>query len=244
MADSTQEGKADNDRKTAASTSGDTSDRTSDTSTQETCSVNDTGLVHPSLQQCSEQRTHKGHIDDLHKGQIDDLDQGHGEGPSNQTENLFTGRSSSDEKNPESQNNINSLGDAAIRRRNIQTGSDTVSESAGTTAGVQWNQSNDSSRDVLPECVVCQTRRVMCVLLPCRHACVCLACFKLLDKCPLCRAPLESYFLLEDVVAEVEDGEINEDIVLEEIHQQAVRTSLGQAWEDFNDRLNHWLGFR
>ncbi|XP_012944875.1 uncharacterized protein LOC101860534 [Aplysia californica] len=105
------------------------------------------------------------------------------------------------------------------------------------------------SCDCLPECVVCQTRRVRCVLLPCRHACVCLGCFKLLDKCPLCRGGLESYFLLGDQENSNCEGDCGgdgegEDAILQELHQQAVRASLGQVWEDFHRRLYGLLGFR
>ena len=31
------------------------------------------------------------------------------------------------------------------------------------------------------------------ILLPCRHVCVCHECVQLLDKCPVCRAPLLAY---------------------------------------------------
>ena len=46
-----------------------------------------------------------------------------------------------------------------------------------------------------PECVACLTEPRDTILLPCRHLCVCSSCFELLtlDRCPVCRAPFQSY---------------------------------------------------
>ncbi|XP_059143122.1 cell growth regulator with RING finger domain protein 1-like [Physella acuta] len=87
-----------------------------------------------------------------------------------------------------------------------------------------------------PECVVCQTRPVMCALLPCRHACVCLGCFKLLDKCPMCRSVLQSYFLLD----ECEEDESS----LHDFQHQAINAHFDSLWERINLRLNAFFGFR
>lgn len=43
-------------------------------------------------------------------------------------------------------------------------------------------------------CCVCQTLPVFFTLLPCRHACVCRSCVKQLDRCPICRSYIDSYF--------------------------------------------------
>jgi len=43
-------------------------------------------------------------------------------------------------------------------------------------------------------CTVCATERVTHVLLPCKHACICENCFNLIDKCPICRRHVTSYF--------------------------------------------------
>ncbi|CAG5125108.1 unnamed protein product [Candidula unifasciata] len=100
----------------------------------------------------------------------------------------------------------------------------------------------------LAECVVCQTHRVRCALLPCRHACVCLGCFRLLYRCPMCRAGIDSYFLLrsnvdgDDGTTEEEDG--SEDDMLQDMQQEAVNASFYQTLHRWNDRLNHVLGFR
>jgi len=54
-----------------------------------------------------------------------------------------------------------------------------------------------------PECVACLTEPKDTILLPCRHLCVCHHCFDhlTLDKCPVCRAPFQSYlrFNVDDV---------------------------------------------
>ena len=46
-------------------------------------------------------------------------------------------------------------------------------------------------------CVICQEEMVSIALLPCRHACTCLECFTKIDKCPLCRSYIRSYFMLK-----------------------------------------------
>lgn len=46
------------------------------------------------------------------------------------------------------------------------------------------------------DCVVCQTSHVTHVILPCRHACACQQCFQRLDKCPICRGYILSYFMI------------------------------------------------
>ncbi|KAL1523193.1 hypothetical protein AB1Y20_018146 [Prymnesium parvum] len=46
-----------------------------------------------------------------------------------------------------------------------------------------------------PECIACLTEPRDTILLPCRHLCVCSDCFErlTLDRCPVCRAPFQSY---------------------------------------------------
>jgi len=43
-------------------------------------------------------------------------------------------------------------------------------------------------------CAICLTERVTRVLLPCKHACICENCFNLIDKCPICKGRVISYF--------------------------------------------------
>ena len=55
------------------------------------------------------------------------------------------------------------------------------------------------------DCIICQTASISRALLPCRHACVCDLCFQRLDKCPMCRSAIVSYFRLSGSTYE-EDG--------------------------------------
>ncbi|KAA8491442.1 putative E3 ubiquitin-protein ligase LUL3 [Porphyridium purpureum] len=63
-----------------------------------------------------------------------------------------------------------------------------------TTAGKEQTE---------PTCVVCLTERKSCILLPCRHLCVCPTCVAMLlarsspsKLCPICRTPIESFVLV------------------------------------------------
>lgn len=56
-------------------------------------------------------------------------------------------------------------------------------EPAGQPNGEQWTC-----------CVICQERLVGIALLPCRHVCVCAECFSQIDKCPLCRSYISTFF--------------------------------------------------
>ncbi|XP_014676661.1 PREDICTED: cell growth regulator with RING finger domain protein 1-like isoform X2 [Priapulus caudatus] len=86
-------------------------------------------------------------------------------------------------------------------------------------------------------CVVCQQAAVTHTLLPCRHACACHSCFRHLDKCPMCRGNIESYFVIEGVseARETEDEETSSTL----IH----RPSLMTRFHQLNDRLTERLGF-
>lgn len=88
------------------------------------------------------------------------------------------------------------------------------------------------------ECIVCQVERVAFALLPCRHACVCKSCFAQLDRCPMCRGYIASYF-------QIRQGSDSESLT------QGVDTpsdSTGSPhheglWERLNGRLNTYFGF-
>ncbi len=68
-----------------------------------------------------------------------------------------------------------------VGRAGAGGGSDATGVDGGTGGGTE------------AECVVCLTERKTIVLLPCRHLCVCGACFTQLDKCPVCRSPFHSH---------------------------------------------------
>ena len=43
------------------------------------------------------------------------------------------------------------------------------------------------------ECLVCCAEPKNTILLPCRHICCCTTCLARMDKCPVCRAPVDSF---------------------------------------------------
>ncbi|CAH0728611.1 unnamed protein product, partial [Brenthis ino] len=58
-------------------------------------------------------------------------------------------------------------------------------------------------------CCVCAAAPLSRALLPCRHACLCARCLPKLDKCPICRSAITSYFCIR-----------NEEEPLSELKQQ------------------------
>jgi hypothetical protein len=72
-----------------------------------------------------------------------------------------------------------------------------------------------------PDCLVCCAMPRNTVLLPCRHSCCCSQCLARLDKCPVCRAAVESFVsfgpLEEHVVAPAPADEDPDAIALQEI---------------------------
>ncbi|XP_068619284.1 cell growth regulator with RING finger domain protein 1-like [Battus philenor] len=47
-------------------------------------------------------------------------------------------------------------------------------------------------------CCVCASAPLSRALLPCRHACLCARCLPKLDKCPICRSAISSYFCIRN----------------------------------------------
>ncbi|CAK1547460.1 unnamed protein product [Leptosia nina] len=47
-------------------------------------------------------------------------------------------------------------------------------------------------------CCVCAAAPLSRALLPCRHACLCAGCLPKLDKCPICRSMITSYFCIRN----------------------------------------------
>ncbi|XP_070578985.1 cell growth regulator with RING finger domain protein 1-like [Ptychodera flava] len=73
---------------------------------------------------------------------------------------------------------------------------------------------SESSVYEVKDCTVCQNAEISRVILPCRHACVCNQCFPMLNKCPMCRTPIESFFYIHEnqtveSLYEVEEDEAN-----------------------------------
>ncbi|CAG9799792.1 unnamed protein product [Chironomus riparius] len=86
-------------------------------------------------------------------------------------------------------------------------------------------------------CVVCRFYPLSRALLPCRHTVLCAICFSKLDRCPICRSPITSYFCIRS-----EDYISSHTTIIQEPKS---RTSFIDAINDFiNDRLTDFLGFR
>lgn len=63
-----------------------------------------------------------------------------------------------------------------------------------TLAGVYVQQEIFGRSDASSsECVICLEGELAAVLLPCRHLCVCRACLREIDRCPICRAKFSTY---------------------------------------------------
>ncbi|XP_067682423.1 cell growth regulator with RING finger domain protein 1-like [Haliotis asinina] len=90
--------------------------------------------------------------------------------------------------------------------------------------------------DIGHECVVCQMNPISHVILPCRHACTCSMCFKKIDRCPMCRGFIETYFTMFD------DGQ-SEEVNTEQDEIRNDQTGFVAWIENMNDRLNEYLGF-
>lgn len=71
-----------------------------------------------------------------------------------------------------------------INLQTLYTPNDDLDESNGTNSAI---------------CVICQESFVSIALLPCKHTCTCLECFTKIDKCPLCRSYIRSYFMLKPI---------------------------------------------
>ncbi|XP_055614874.1 uncharacterized protein LOC129761184 [Toxorhynchites rutilus septentrionalis] len=85
-------------------------------------------------------------------------------------------------------------------------------------------------------CVVCHYLPLSRALLPCRHTCICAVCFNKLDRCPMCRAAITSFFCIR-----------SEDYIPPSTIEPKVNSKSKSAvhWLDaLNDRLTDFLGFR
>ena len=107
-----------------------------------------------------------------------------------------------------------------------------VGASSSGTASCSSHQIDESELEtVLQECIVCQHKPLNYVLLPCRHACVCQMCFRRLDRCPMCRSHIESYFTLR------------EEEIVTTVPEEPLPMDFYSRFERFNQRLNTFFGF-
>ncbi|RWS07855.1 cytochrome b-c1 complex subunit Rieske: mitochondrial-like protein [Dinothrombium tinctorium] len=95
----------------------------------------------------------------------------------------------------------------------------------------------DENSEKMPLCVVCQDVVISRALLPCRHACVCGKCYDKLDKCPLCRSYIHSYFKIRDENATKEDSKEESNV------EPDSTTNKPNFFRKISTKLNTWLGF-
>ncbi|XP_053682260.1 cell growth regulator with RING finger domain protein 1-like isoform X2 [Sabethes cyaneus] len=82
-------------------------------------------------------------------------------------------------------------------------------------------------------CVVCHYFPLSRALLPCRHTCICAICFSKLDRCPMCRSAITSYFCIK-----------TEDYVASNVTKRN-KPKVTIHWLDaMYNRLANFLGFR
>ncbi|CAB3362299.1 Hypothetical predicted protein [Cloeon dipterum] len=83
-------------------------------------------------------------------------------------------------------------------------------------------------------CVVCQYFPLSRALLPCRHTCVCASCFGKLDRCPMCRSPIRSFFCIRKEDYLPVEARSSSDAKSVPLHRWLLQ---------WNDRLTDFLGF-
>ncbi|KAJ9591548.1 hypothetical protein L9F63_001902 [Diploptera punctata] len=99
---------------------------------------------------------------------------------------------------------------------------------ADDDSGSMWNAAGEQL------CVVCQYFPLSRALLPCRHTCICASCFGKLDRCPMCRSPIRSYFCIR--------GE--EYMPTEPGSSTSKPPPILRWFQEWNDRLTDFLGFQ
>ena len=143
--------------------------------------------------------------------------------PSNDN-NRDSGQESSTQDHTE---NLTFRGKDRVLGNSLNTNS-TTSDSASTAT--------DGDKDTgLGECIICQTGRSTIAFLPCRHTCVCEKCLKKLDKCPMCRGHVLTYFKIGQSDG-IEDDGVNDT-------DSEFQTAGENWWENLNNRLNQYFGF-
>ncbi|XP_002436072.3 cell growth regulator with RING finger domain protein 1 [Ixodes scapularis] len=105
--------------------------------------------------------------------------------------------------------------------------------------GNQDARSSNEPSNPEPLCVVCQASSATHALLPCRHTCVCGACFSKLDACPMCRRRIISFFMVGEESRTEPDSSAD---AVDEAPRPWRDMGWGQRLWRLNDRLNAWVG--
>lgn len=77
-----------------------------------------------------------------------------------------------------------------------------TSTDIGESSDTESQEESEEDSGPVARCIICQQERITRVILPCRHATTCSLCFKRLERCPMCRGYIQSYFLLGHEAAE------------------------------------------
>ncbi|KAL1501667.1 hypothetical protein ABEB36_006957 [Hypothenemus hampei] len=100
-----------------------------------------------------------------------------------------------------------------------------------------WNSSGEQL------CVVCQTYPLSRALLPCRHTCICASCFNKLERCPMCRGPIKSYFCIRGEEYLESTKESNSTTSQKNEERSPTRRRRWFNGINWDDRLIDFLGF-
>ena len=84
-------------------------------------------------------------------------------------------------------------------------------------------------------CIICQSAVIYYTLLPCRHACVCVSCVRLVDRCPLCRCYIDAFFRLYE-------QDYSQELFFSESDSHSNIVPAATIWEALNQRLNEMFG--
>lgn len=116
-----------------------------------------------------------------------------------------------------------------------------VTSSPGESSDTESAEDDEPEDSQLPlgpraRCVVCQLERVTRAALPCRHAITCATCFeRLKSQCPMCRAFINSYFLLgPETSPRVETPPAS-------VHTLSLWQRSQQTWRRINEWFNRGL---
>ncbi|XP_065167562.1 cell growth regulator with RING finger domain protein 1-like isoform X2 [Atheta coriaria] len=103
-----------------------------------------------------------------------------------------------------------------------------VCPSGDESGGGMWNTSGEQL------CVVCQFFPLSRALLPCRHTCICASCFDKLERCPMCRGPIRSYFCIRS----------EEYMPMQSSKTVPEHGPIYNWLDNLNDRIIDFLGFQ
>ena len=115
---------------------------------------------------------------------------------------------------------------------NVRTYSETQPRAEGSNLS-ETQPSTYTPEGVPRDCTVCQNAPISRVILPCRHACICNSCFPLVNRCPMCRGVIYSFFSMGTDLRYQHDR----------FHRNDEEKDWVDKLQDWCERLNQQLGF-